>query len=416
MQDVLLYALGVAFVILGIAISIAIHELGHLWPAKAFGVRVKQYMIGFGPTVISRTRGETEYGVKAIPLGGYISMVGMFAPSSKPVTGPFAKMINEAREASLEEVTAPDSGREFYRLHPAKKLIIMLGGPFMNLLLGLVLVMVALSGIGVNQTVPRITEVSECWVPAGEVCTASDLKTPAYAAGLQAGDEIVAINGVGVTSWREADELLNASDPDAEVQLTVLRDQQSLTLFITPLWMETDSGFVPRLGVYLAAEPRQLSLSDSVAVAGESVGAVFGLIIGLPAAVWEVSSTLFSGAERDPNGPISLLGVGQIAGEVASADQLSIAARISTGLMILGSLNFALFAFNLIPLIPLDGGRVVEAGYEWVKRGWYRASGRGELNPVDTARMIPLAYLVWVVLLAVGLLLILADLLKPVSL
>lgn len=416
MQDVLLYALGVLFVILGIAISIAIHELGHLWPAKAFGVRVKQYMIGFGPTVFSRTRGDTEYGIKAIPLGGYISMVGMFAPTSKPVRGPFAKMINEAREASLEEMTAADTGREFYRLHPGKKLIIMLGGPVMNLFLGVILILAALSGLGVNQTVPRITEVSECWVPVGETCTETDVKTPAYLAGLQAGDLITAIDGNDVTTWRAADEILKASNPEEPVSLQVQRGQESLTLSISPLWMETESGLAPRLGVYLDAELTQLAPAESIAISGDSLGAVFGLIVGLPAAVWEVGTSLVSGAERDPNGPISILGVGQIAGEVASADQLSVAARVSTGFMILGSLNFALFAFNLIPLIPLDGGRVVEAGYEAGKRAWYRVMRRGAPEPIDSARMIPLAYLVWVLLLGVGLLLILADLLKPVSL
>lgn len=415
MQDFLLYLVGVLFVIVGIALSIAIHELGHLWPAKAFGVRVKQYMIGFGPTLFSKTKGEIEYGVKAIPLGGYISMVGMFAPSTKTLKGPFAKMINEAREQATEEITASDSGREFYRLHPLKKLIVMLGGPFMNLVLGIVLIFTALVGLGVNQSVPKIIDVSECWVPAEEPCTPTDVKTPAFEAGLLPGDIITSINDRPIATWAEANSLLQASQPGESLTFEILRDDNQIDIPISPLWVEGDSGLTPKLGVYLASELIRMPASDALGVAGESLGAVFGLIVGLPAAVWDVASSLFSGVDRDPNGPISILGVGQIAGEVASADQLSIEARLATGLMILGSLNFALFAFNLIPLLPLDGGRVVEAGYEAAKRGFFRITGRGVPAPVDTARLIPLAYLVWIVLIGVGLLLILADLIKPIT-
>lgn len=412
----MLYALGVLFVIVGIAISIAIHEIGHLVPAKKFGVRVKQYMIGFGPTVFSTRRGETEYGIKAIPLGGYISMIGMFSPSKKAIRGPFSNMINDARESALEEVTPADEGREFYRLNPAKKLVIMLGGPAMNLILGLVLVLVALSGFGVNQSIPRITEVAECWAPEGAECTTDDVKTPAFLAGLQAGDTIVSIEGMDVSSWREADLILAAASPDSPINLEIARAGEQFDVQITPLWVETDSGLAPRLGIYLASERKPLEISESMQVAGESLTGVFGLIIGLPAAVWEVGSSLFGGEDRNPNGPISILGVGQIAGEVASADQLSIESRIATGFLILGSLNFALFAFNLIPLLPLDGGHVVGAGYEAAKRSLFKLSGRPDPGPVDTARLVPLAYLVWVLLVGVGLLLVIADLLKPVSL
>lgn len=416
MDQILLYALGVIFVILGIGASIAIHELGHLWPAKRFGVRVKQYMVGFGPTVFSRRRGETEYGIKAIPLGGYISMVGMFDPSAKPTKGPFAKLINDARETAAEELEPADQGREFFQLAPWKKLTIMLGGPFMNLVLGVVLVVVALSGLGVNQSVPKVSQVSECWVPTGEACTPSDVKTPAFEAGLQAGDQIAAIDDEVISTWAEANEVLLQSTPGNSIQLTVLRGDQQLLIPISPLWMETESGLAPRLGIYLDTDLVRMSVPDSLGVSGESLGAVFGLIVSLPVAVWEVGQTLLSGDQRDPNGPISILGVGQLAGEVAAADQLSVIARLSTGLMILGSLNFALFAFNLIPLLPLDGGHVVGAAYEAVKRGVFKALKKPSPPPVDSVRLVPLAYLVWVVLVAVGLLLIVADLLKPITL
>ena len=111
-MTVLAYIVGVLVLAFGVAASIALHEVGHLVPAKRFGVRVTQYMVGFGPTVWSRKRGETEYGIKAIPLGGYIRMIGMFPPRAgeDPTkvrvssTGRFSQLADEARKASLEEM------------------------------------------------------------------------------------------------------------------------------------------------------------------------------------------------------------------------------------------------------------------------------------------------------------------------
>ena len=136
-MSTLAFILGVLFMATGIAVSIALHEVGHLVPAKRFGVRVTQYMVGFGPTMWSRRRGETEYGVKAIPLGGYIRMIGMFPPRKGDdpgtvrvsSTGRFSQLVDEARAASLEEVRPGDENRVFYKLSVPKKVIVMLGGP-----------------------------------------------------------------------------------------------------------------------------------------------------------------------------------------------------------------------------------------------------------------------------------------------
>ncbi|HNP16353.1 MAG TPA: site-2 protease family protein, partial [Terrimesophilobacter sp.] len=155
METVLLYILGIVIVTVGLAISIALHELGHLVPAKLFGVRVGQYMIGFGPTLWSRTRGETEYGVKAIPLGGYISMAGMFPPAKEgergrtASTGFFQAMVQDARTSSADTVRDGEEHRTFYGLAVWKRIIIMCGGPFMNLVIAVVLFAVVLSGFGV---------------------------------------------------------------------------------------------------------------------------------------------------------------------------------------------------------------------------------------------------------------------------
>jgi membrane-associated protease RseP (regulator of RpoE activity) len=186
-ETVLLYILGIVVVVIGIALSIGLHEIGHLVPAKLFGVKVAQYMIGFGPTIFSRKKGETEYGVKAIPLGGYISMAGMYPPAKKggrprtsgtdasfleeeyeasgrtSSTGFFQTLVQDARTASADTITAGDEDRVFYKLPIYKRVIIMLGGPFMNLVIAVVLFAVVLSGFGTQQL--AVGSVSACVLP-----------------------------------------------------------------------------------------------------------------------------------------------------------------------------------------------------------------------------------------------------------
>ncbi|WP_197073512.1 site-2 protease family protein, partial [Frigoribacterium sp. MEB024] len=165
MQTILLFVLGVLVMVVGLAVSIALHEVGHLVPAKKFGVKVGQYMIGFGPTVFSRKKGETEYGVKALPLGGYISMSGMFPPGKtgggarQSSTGFFNTLVQDARTASAETIDEGDESRTFYRLPVYKRVIIMLGGPFMNLLIAIVLFAVLLCGFGVQQASTTVGSV-----------------------------------------------------------------------------------------------------------------------------------------------------------------------------------------------------------------------------------------------------------------
>jgi RIP metalloprotease RseP len=197
----MLYLLGVLLVVLGVGLSIGLHEIGHLVPAKKFGVRVPQYMVGFGPTLWSTKRGETEYGVKAIPLGGYIRMIGMFPPrrGEDPnrirvsSTGRLTQLMDEARDQSLSEVLPGDEDRVFYKLSVPKKVIIMLGGPTMNLLIAVVVFTGLFMLHGISQTSPVLQSVSKCVdISAAATstrtsCTADMPLAPANAAGLQPG-------------------------------------------------------------------------------------------------------------------------------------------------------------------------------------------------------------------------------------
>lgn len=429
MLDTFLYILGILIFLVGIAVSVGLHEVGHYLPAKKFGVQVRQFMVGFGPTLFSKMRGETEFGIKALPLGGYILMSGMYPPATKPHRGLFANWINEARaEIAAQEDT--EESRKFYQLSAPKKITIMLGGPVMNLLLGVVLIVVSLSGIGTLQNSLKVDQVYQCLeVDSAGLCEEGAPLTPAAVAGLQPGDEVVGVNGELVTSWAEVTSRL---EDIASSQLTVLRDGVEQTLTIEPIFMERavydafgnleldDQGnpltrLTPVLGIRLQGVTTPVALDQALLFAGTSMIAMASFIVELPAQVYQVVASTLGFAERDPFGAVSIVGVGQLAGELTSAD-IGIDAKLASLLLLLGSLNLVLFVFNLVPLLPLDGGHVVGAVYEGAKRKIVKAVRGTDPGPIDTAKALPLAYFVWVVLIVTGLLLILADLVNPITL
>lgn len=428
MTEFLWYLGGIVFILLGIGFSIGWHELGHLIPAKLFGIKVPKYMVGFGPTIFSRTKGETEYGLKAIPLGGYITMIGMYLPKGKrqDPQGSFADSIRAAREAHSEFVTAADKNRMFYQLPVFKRIIIMFGGPFMNLILGFALTLGTLMGIGTYVRSTVIQDVSLC-VPSSFTeqvpCSSNDPVGPAKAAGLKAGDKVTAVNGESVSNWDEINRLTSANS--GTVNLTVIRDSETLTLPITPVMVtrpvvESDgtqvTKKVPFYGVMLKPERQAQSLNTAVAFSGSAITSTFEMIATLPVQIYQMVSNTLTGAERDLSGPISLVGIGQVAGEVAANQESSLLDKMSSGLMMLASLNFALFAFNMIPLLPLDGGHIAGGIYEAIKRGLWRLFGKPDPGPADTALLMPITYAVTILLIALSLVLIVVDLVNPVAL
>jgi membrane-associated protease RseP (regulator of RpoE activity) len=429
-----LYIVGILIVALGIGFSIGWHELGHLIPAKLFGVKVPKYMIGFGPTLYSRKIGETEYGLKLIPLGGYITMIGMYPPAKKPDSGEprgfFRDMIASARDAHSEFVGPGDENRMFYQLPVWKRMIIMFGGPVMNLILGVVLLTVALSGIGVSQVSTKIGEVSACVISdTKETCGTDDAPSPALAAGLEAGDKILAINGTKIDTWSNSSDLLKA---DVVNQIRVLKSDGSETTYaVTPvsvlryviennaIKLDAEGSPVqepkPVIGIVLASEVRPLSMGESLAASGQSVFQVGQMILNLPQQVAAVGQATFGSEERRADGPVSIIGIGQIAGEVASSNATTFEEKLQSQLGILASLNFALFAFNMLPLLPLDGGHVAGGVYEAIKKGIFRVLRRPNPGPADTALLMPLTWVVFIALMAMSALIIIADLVNPIS-
>lgn len=435
-METLLYAGGILFMLVGLGVSIGLHEIGHLLPAKLFGVRVGQYMIGFGPRLWSKRIGETEYGFKLLPVGGFISMSGMY-PASKttgPAKGIFRSLVQDARAANDETIADGEEERVFYRLPVWKRVIVMLGGPAMNLLLAVLIFTVLASGIGLQQGTTTIASVTECVLPAGtsqSECAADDPASPAVEAGVEPGDVLVSIDGTAVSTFAEATAIVQSA-PGETLDVVVRRDGTERTLEITPIAAERaladpngqpilddqgeqvvrEVGYVG-MGAQMGFVPQPLSTGPEMAA--ENVGRVVSLIATLPVRLWDVGASLVTGTERDPNGPLSVVGVGRIAGEVA-ATEAPVLNRFAVLLNLLGSLNIALFVFNLIPLLPLDGGHIVVALWEGAKRAWARLFRRPPPAPVDATKLVPLTVVVAVLLIGMGALLLLADVVNPVNL
>lgn len=432
------HVVGWLVLLLGIIVSVGLHEVGHMVPAKKFGVRVSQYFVGFGPTLWSRTRGETEYGIKAIPLGGFVRLIGMMPPApagTRRGKGFWSEMVADARDASVAEVRPGEEHRAFYNLSTPKKLIVMFGGPFMNLVIATVLMAVILVGYGTMTTSTTVAQLSEC-VPASASSTATGddcagrPTAPAVAAGLEPGDEVVAFGGTEVHSWQQLVGLINDS-AGQPAEVTVLRDGESLNLQVTPAEAErpvldeqgvpvvgADGQAVVRPGGFVGFSPLQVRerqpLSSVLPAVGDMTWQTLTMVATLPVRVADAATQAFTAEERSQDSVQSVVGVARISGEIMALDE-AILDRVMFFLSLLASLNIALFAFNMIPLLPLDGGHLVNALYEGGKRTVARIRGAAVLpGPADVARMTPVAYVVFLVLLGVGGVLIVADLVDPV--
>lgn len=446
-----LTTIGIVLFVLGLLFSIAWHELGHLAFAKLFNIRCTQYMVGVGKTLWSRNWGETEYGIKAVPIAGYVRMVGMIPPAKQSNdTSPkrmsrWRAMIEDAREAHFVEVEPGDEDRMFYQRKPWKRILVMVGGPAMNLILALVLFASVLMGIGIQQESTTVGVVNECVVAADEPqeeCPEDAEPTPAAEAGMQPGDEIVAINGTAVPEWQRLQDVTrDASGPatieilrdgqmrDLDVHITrnevavqdedgvpvertdadgePLTDEQGRTLVETE-----EGGFI---GIQPAYERTPLSAGETAEHMADTAYQVGEHVILLPTKVPDLWNATFAGAERQPDSPVGVVGASRIGGEILTLD-MPIVDRGAIMLMMLATVNLFLFALNMLPLLPLDGGHIFGAMWESIRRAVARLFGRGDPGPFDTAKLMPMAYVVILAFVGLSVLLLIADIVNPVRL
>jgi membrane-associated protease RseP (regulator of RpoE activity) len=422
-----LYALGVIVFVLGLLASIALHEIGHMVPAKKFGVRVTQYMVGFGPTIWSKHRGETEYGLKAIPMGGYIRMIGMVPPrqDGKKSRWPrrMAELVEEFRATSRTEVTETDGNRQFYRLTPGKKIIIMLGGPTMNLLIFLVITILLYGLIGAKGPTTTIDSVSKCVVAATsatETCPAGAPSAPATNV-LQSGDKITAIDGTPIKKWTDAVRIIEAS-AGKSITLTVDRAGASVPLTLTPIQntkcanddctKTKQAGF---LGVSTQLDYQPLGPGQIASVVWDQTTLGVQALKKFPSKMVSLFGTVFEGKPRDTQGAVGVIGLGRIGGEIATSSKVAALDKIAGLFSLLAGVNLLLFFFNLLPLLPLDGGHVAGAVVEAIRRGVARVRKKPRQIFVDVAQLVPVMYVVASILIVFSVLVMYADIVKPIS-
>jgi len=374
---VLWQIVGMLAVVTVIALSIALHEFGHLVPAKRFKVRVSDYAIGFGPSLYSRRFGETLFAIRAIPLGG----------------------------------------------------------PFMNLLFATVLFGIALVGIGVAGPTTTIDTVSPCWFteanPDGlldrsKACAGQE--SAASQAGLTKGQTLVAVNGQLVKGWMDLAPVLEAAAQQGGDGTITVRNAdgsevtRDVTFQVLTFDRYDDEGNATGetykraiIGITSVWASQHLPITTVPRVMWSMTVRSLDAMSQFPNKLVELGKTLITDGERDPNGPVSVVGVTRIGGEIAAAPAAT-TDKVLSLLMLAGSLNLFLFLFNLLPLLPLDGGHVAAAAWEAVRDGARRLRGHTSGGPVDTARLLPLTYAMSTVLIAFGGLVIWADIVKPITL
>lgn len=377
------FAVGVALFALGIAITIALHEWGHLMAARACGMRVRRYFVGFGPTLFSFRRKDTEYGVKAIPLGGFCDIAGM---------------------TSVDPITPEERPRAMLYKPWYQRVFVLLGGVLMNLFLGFFTLYVVAATAGLPNPDPDLTP------RVGEVLAGS-----AHEAGIEPGDEILSINNQEMATFAEVRDYISQR-PDSDVELRVLRGDNDMRIDVHVGTTVRDGMEVGQIGVTNAPIPDlYLSYGPLSAVpatfhyAGDMLSATVKGVMAFPAKLPGVARSVL-GAERDVDSPMSVVGASLVGGELAERSQWSVFA------MMLASLNFFLAVFNLIPVVPLDGGHIAIVFYEKVRDMLRRLAGKKPLGPANYTAIMPLIVGMWALLMGIGVLVIAADVVNPVRL
>lgn len=390
-----MYIIGAFIFVLGLAGSIALHEWGHMTAARRYNVKVLEFMVGFGPKIWSRRGKETEYGIRALPLGGYIRMIGMYPPKSK---------YGEIEYAGLSE---SDRMRTFSQIPAMQKAIIMLAGPFMNLFLVIVLGMVGLLGIGVPSPSLSLGAVPQCF----DGSTTCEVGAPAFSAGLKTGDKVIAIDGEKLRSWDDLSSKINESG-QKRIILSIERNKKLMEIEVPVALSQSGEGLI---GIGPEYTLQRKSIVDVFIYSKTLVQNVAKAIVSFPKKTIDLAGVVFLGNERDPRGPVGVLGLARYSGEVSAASA-PWSYRLLDIVSLLASLNASLFVFNLLPLVPLDGGHVLSAIIEGVRRKWAAVKGKVDPGALDGAKLIPLTIIIACFMIFSAAVTFLADVIDPIRL
>ena len=376
--------LGILAFVVALLLSVMIHEFGHYLTAKRYGMKVSEFFLGFGTRIFSLQRGETEFGIKAIPAGGYCKIEGMTPGDVMPVG---------------------EESRAFYKASSGRKLIVLGAGSFLHFVIGYVLLFTLFAGIGTTQALPII----------GEVIKGS----AAQSAGIMVGDEVTSINGKKVTDWyKDVSAIRNSQG--RELTLGIKRAGQELIITATPTLETIDGKERFLLGIINKVGLKRTGVITSFKNAGvvtkdflfESVKS----LAKLPSKIPELWGQTVNGEERDVNGLVGVVGVARVSGQAVSSDELSAMERLATFVLIIASLNIFVGIFNLLPILPLDGGHMAVAIADEIRAFIARLRGRARPAAIDVTVLTPITMVVFVILAALTLLLLVADIVNPLVL
>jgi membrane-associated protease RseP (regulator of RpoE activity) len=381
--------LGITLFVLALMLAIFLHEGGHFATAKFFGMKVERFFLGFGPTVWSFRRGETEYGIKALPLGGFCKIAGM---SPYENDGNFLEEDRSAQTGA--EPTPPE--RQF-RSKPAwQRSIVLAAGSITHFLVAILLTWMVLVAIGIGTG--QATTTIDRTVPLS-----AGVPSPAQKAGLRAGDQIVAVSGRPVSGFNDLRATL-ADKGDKPITIDYVRDGQRQSTTVVPVKQNGRGflGFQPteetrRIGA-LAALPEAIKLFWDTTMA--TVKGLGGFVTGLAdriTAPQPPPSGGGGGGGAGDGGPIGIVGITRLAGQAVANNQWAIFVAI------LIQLNIVVGVFNLLPLPPMDGGYLAFVLWQVVTR-----------REVDLRKVVPVAALIvgLLVMLTVGL--VWLDITNPV--
>lgn len=394
----MLQALGVLAFVAALLISVMIHEFGHFFFAKKFGMKVTEFFLGFGYKIWSYRRGETEFGIKAIPAGGYCRIVGM---------------------SIHEELSEDEVPRAFVRASTPRRLIVLGAGSVSHFLIGFLLIFTIFFGIGTSTTLPIINQVLPCinLSKTSSACSGTATPSPAFSSGLKAGDQIISINGTKVTDWSK-DVLLIRGSAGKPLTFEVMRAGHLFSLIVTPAQVTVNGkkfgmlGIISKIG--LQREGVATSLRDTWSLGSNFFSTSIKSLVTLPSKVPALFRQTFLGAKRDANGLVGVVGVAQASAATASDQALTFKDKLETFLLIIASLNIFVGIFNLLPLLPLDGGHMAVAAVDGLRRWRARRSGLLEPDPIDLQKLMPITAVVFIFLVGLSLLLLAADIFNPV--
>jgi membrane-associated protease RseP (regulator of RpoE activity) len=374
--------LGILAFVVALLLSVMLHEFGHFLTARRFGMRVSEFFLGFGKKIWSFTRGETEFGIKAIPAGGYCRIEGM-TPQDQMADG--------------------EEGRAFFAASSLKKLIVLGAGSFAHFLLGFLLIFSIFFAVGYQALLPDITEIAP--------------KSAAESAGFKVGDRILTIDKDEVDNWAKDSKKI-AQSKGRELTFTVKRGTEIVTIKAKPEYLEDEKRYL--LGVVTKVGTKREGFIPSIqdasvaswALARESVKS----LVTLPSKVPQLIRQTFMGEERDPNGLVGVVGAARVSGEAVGSEKLSGNQRLQTFILIVASLNIFVGLFNLLPILPLDGGHMAVAIADEVRALIARIRKKPRPAGIDVNVLTPITMAVFVVLAALTVVLLVADLINPVSL